>query len=270
MHCLCQRVFLLYSKLVDLQQARFAVRMAATRFGSRVRCQRAHYTRAPPNWLADRPKRIDSLKWRFIGRIEDQQLLFLLQSIVVGLAVAFLVVLVRPDLLPASMAMVAVASPSYADAVDISRTGCRQCLHQAADVRRIHPRRRSGTRFRVRIPGRALRVSSVIDRPRATWSPTTMSSPSATEIRVQLATAGIAEPEMYGRRSRNRPRPAQGRPRRDCRRCRSAAQRQLRVGDVVLAIGNPYGLAKSVTQGIVSATGRGLLESRHLRKLHPD
>jgi serine protease DegS len=34
----------------------------------------------------------------------------------------------------------------------------------------------------------------------------------------------------------------------------------LRIGDVVLAIGNPYGLSKSVTQGIVSATGRGLLE----------
>ena len=33
----------------------------------------------------------------------------------------------------------------------------------------------------------------------------------------------------------------------------------LRIGDVVLAIGNPYGLSKSVTQGIVSATGRGLL-----------
>jgi serine protease DegS len=28
---------------------------------------------------------------------------------------------------------------------------------------------------------------------------------------------------------------------------------------VVLAIGNPYGLSKTVTQGIVSATGRGLL-----------
>ena len=34
---------------------------------------------------------------------------------------------------------------------------------------------------------------------------------------------------------------------------------KLRIGDVVLAIGNPYGLTKSVTQGIVSATGRGLL-----------
>ncbi len=31
---------------------------------------------------------------------------------------------------------------------------------------------------------------------------------------------------------------------------------QLRVGDVVLAIGNPYGVGQTVTQGIVSATGR--------------
>jgi serine protease DegS len=33
----------------------------------------------------------------------------------------------------------------------------------------------------------------------------------------------------------------------------------LRVGDIVLTIGNPYGLSQTVTQGIVSATGRGQL-----------
>lgn len=34
---------------------------------------------------------------------------------------------------------------------------------------------------------------------------------------------------------------------------------QLRVGDVVLAIGNPFGVGQTVTQGIVSATGRNQL-----------
>ncbi len=33
----------------------------------------------------------------------------------------------------------------------------------------------------------------------------------------------------------------------------------LAIGDIVLAIGNPYGLTQTVTQGIVSATGRGLV-----------
>ena len=31
---------------------------------------------------------------------------------------------------------------------------------------------------------------------------------------------------------------------------------ELKIGDVVLAIGNPYGLGQSVSMGIVSATGR--------------
>ncbi len=34
---------------------------------------------------------------------------------------------------------------------------------------------------------------------------------------------------------------------------------ELRVGDVVLAIGNPYGIGQTVTMGIVSATGRSEL-----------
>ena len=46
-------------------------------------------------------------------------LLFVLQSIVVGLAVAFLVVLVRPGLLP-TIGVGTGAPASYADAVDIS------------------------------------------------------------------------------------------------------------------------------------------------------
>ena len=34
---------------------------------------------------------------------------------------------------------------------------------------------------------------------------------------------------------------------------------RMRVGDIVLAIGNPVGLSQTVTQGIISATGRGQL-----------
>ncbi|MEJ2577315.1 MAG: trypsin-like peptidase domain-containing protein [Gammaproteobacteria bacterium] len=38
-----------------------------------------------------------------------------------------------------------------------------------------------------------------------------------------------------------------------------AAREKLRVGDVVLAIGNPYGVGQTVTLGIISATGRNQL-----------
>ncbi|MGH8650491.1 MAG: trypsin-like peptidase domain-containing protein, partial [Burkholderiales bacterium] len=38
-----------------------------------------------------------------------------------------------------------------------------------------------------------------------------------------------------------------------------AQPEQLRVGDIVLAIGNPFGVGQTVTMGIISATGRGNL-----------
>ena len=41
-----------------------------------------------------------------------------------------------------------------------------------------------------------------------------------------------------------------------CRRCRSAIPTSVRVGDVVLAIGNPLGVGQTVTMGIISAKGR--------------
>ena len=45
---------------------------------------------------------------------------------------------------------------------------------------------------------------------------------------------------------------------------------KARVGDWVLAIGNPYGLGGSVTAGIISALHRGITGDRRLRPLHPD
>jgi serine peptidase DegS len=80
----------------------------------------------------------------------------------------------------------------------------------------------------------------------------------ADEIRVQLADGRIATPEIVGMdpdtdlailRVPIKDPPVMPMGRSD----------ELRAGDVVLAIGNPFGLSQTVTQGIVSATGRGRL-----------
>ena len=41
-----------------------------------------------------------------------------------------------------------------------------------------------------------------------------------------------------------------------CRRCRSAILDAVEVGDLVLAIGNPFGVGQTMTSGIVSALAR--------------
>jgi serine protease DegS len=80
----------------------------------------------------------------------------------------------------------------------------------------------------------------------------------ADQIRVQLADGRIAIPSIVGTDPdtdlavlrvdvENPPFMTMGR------------SDELRAGDVVLAIGNPFGLSQTVTQGIVSATGRGRL-----------
>jgi serine protease DegS len=84
----------------------------------------------------------------------------------------------------------------------------------------------------------------------------------AAEIRVQLADGRIATPAIVGTDPdtdlavlrvdvENPPFMTMGR------------SNEVRAGDVVLAIGNPFGLNQTVTQGIVSATGRGRLGVAH-------
>jgi Do/DeqQ family serine protease len=80
----------------------------------------------------------------------------------------------------------------------------------------------------------------------------------ATSIRVQLADGRTTEAQVVGRDPDtdlallkiDLP---------DLPSIRLGRSDTLRVGDVVLAIGNPIGLAQTVTQGIVSATGRDQL-----------
>ncbi len=182
-------------------------------------------------------------------------LIFLVQSIVVGLAAAFVVVLVRPQLLPAlesGRAIVSGRPASYADAVDIS----------APAVANVYTRRlvaageASGASGRFQL-NTGLGSAVVIDSEGYLVTNYHVVA-GASEIRLQMADGRIANPEVVGVDSETDlallkvdlgPLPAIPLGRSD----------QLRIGDVVLAIGNPYGLSKTVTQGIVSATGRGLL-----------
>lgn len=177
---------------------------------------------------------------------------FLLQSVVVGLAVAFLVVLIRPDLLPAIGQPAQNPPFSYADAVDRSAPAVANVytkrLVQDSDAPSARTRFRVSTNF----------ASAVIVDAEGYLVTNFHVVAEAAEIRVQLSDGRIAEPTLVGvdpetdlalLKIEMEALPA----------ISLGSSEQLRIGDVVLAIGNPYGLTKSVTQGIVSATGRGLL-----------
>ena len=178
---------------------------------------------------------------------------FLLQSIVVGLAVAFLVVLLRPDLLPVPGARAGAPPFSYADAVDVSAPAVANVYTKRLVADTSSPTAR--TRFRVSTNF----ASAVIIDPEGYLVTNYHVVAEAAEIRIQLSDGQIAEPELIGVDRET-----------DLALLKInlgivpavplGSSSQLRIGDVVLAIGNPYGLTKSVTQGIVSATGRSLLD----------
>ena len=180
-------------------------------------------------------------------------LLFVLQSIVVGLAAAFLVVLFRPDLLPTIAGSGRLAPASYADAVDISAPAVASIYTK----RLVEYRSSADERPRFRIESSA--GSAVVIDPAGYLVTNFHVVDAVAEINVQFNDGRIAEPEIVGVDAET-----------DLALLRVDMQdiaaiplgssAQLRVGDVVLAIGNPYGLSKSVTQGIVSATGRGEID----------
>lgn len=179
-------------------------------------------------------------------------LVFLLQSVVVGLAVAFLVVLIRPDLLP-KIGTPAGGQPfSYADAVEISAPGVanvytKRLVQEPADAS-ARKRFRVSTNF----------ASAVIIDPEGYLVTNYHVVAEAAEIRIQLSDGRITEPEVIGV-DRETDLALLRIDLREVPAVPLGSSSKLRIGDVVLAIGNPYGLTKSVTQGIVSATGRGLL-----------
>lgn len=179
-------------------------------------------------------------------------LLFVLQSIVAGLAVAFIVVLIRPELLPSLRSADAGAPASYAGAVDASAPSVVTVVTRRLVPGDPDPSGRS--RFRVNTSF----ASAVIIDPEGYLVTNWHVVVEAAEIQVELGDGAFVAPEVVGLDAETdlallkidaRALPA----------IRLGSSRQLRIGDVVLAIGNPYGLTRSVTQGIVSATGRAAL-----------
>ena len=202
---------------------------------------------------------------------------FLLRAAVVGLAVAFLVVWWRPSLLGVSASPAAVRaataplSPSPAGALrPVVMQSFADSVARAAPAvvniytaRLITERRQAAPldqlfgeywpSYRQHVE-RSLGSGVIVDA-KGTIVTNQHVIAGADSIRVQLADGRIAEATVVGQDPDtdiailhlgigNLPVMPLGR------------SDTLRVGDIVLAIGNPYGLSQTVTQGIVSATGR--------------
>ncbi|HEX9877483.1 MAG TPA: trypsin-like peptidase domain-containing protein [Gammaproteobacteria bacterium] len=179
-------------------------------------------------------------------------LAFIGQSVVLGLALAFVVLLYKPNILQQRAGGVVTEPESYAAAVAASAPAVANIY-----TARI-PGQRSGFGGQATSAsaGRGLGSGVVISADGylvTNWHVIR----DADEIRVQLADGRVARPEFVGAdpdtelallRIELPELPVIPLGRSDT----------LAVGDVVLAIGNSFGLSQTVTQGIISATGRGL------------
>ena len=190
-------------------------------------------------------------------------LLFTLQFIILGLAAAFLAIWFRPELLPALQQGQAAPTPtSFADGVNRSarsvvsiytRTLVTEPLGLQSDdplLRALYhdrmvtrPRRGLGSGVILSSDGLILTtlhvISGVDDVIVALWDGRTAEAELVgADPATDLAVLKIELEDL----------PAA-----------NLAATRLRVGDVVLAIGNAFGLSHTVTMGIVSATGRGQL-----------
>ena len=208
---------------------------------------------------------------------------FLVRAVVVGLAIAFLVVWWKPTLLGAQSAP-AAAPPTLTAAniassttppptpVVVMQSFADSVARAAPAVVNIYTARLVRERttpsplsqlfgdywpsYRQRVE-RSLGSGVIVDA-MGTIVTNQHVIAGADSIRVQLADGRIADATIVGQdpdtdiaildlKIGNLPIMPMGR------------SDTLRVGDIVLAIGNPYGLSQTVTQGIVSATGRGQL-----------
>lgn len=199
--------------------------------------------------------------------------LFLLKWTLVGLAGAAIVLLFRPDLFSGPTAASAASSTASNHSTEnpaAQRSFAEAVARAGPAVVNIYTARvvsgsrkstgdalgRSSPQLRQRVEG-SLGSGVIVDAEGHVVTNEHVIQ-GADEIRVQLADGRIATPIIVGTD-----------PDTDLAVLRVdiddppvmplGRSNDLRVGDVVLAIGNPFGLSQTVTQGIVSATGRGRL-----------
>jgi len=200
----------------------------------------------------------------------------LLKAVVIGLALAFLVVWWRPTLLAAhteiAAAPIVPAAPAEVRPVAVMQSFADSVARAAPAVVNIYTRRVVTERmqstplsqlFGDYWPSYRRRIenslgSGVIVDVQGTIVTNQHVIAGAESIQVQLADGRISDAAIVGLdpdtdiailglKLDKLPTISLGR------------SDTLRVGDIVLAIGNPYGIGQTVTQGIVSATGRGQL-----------
>jgi serine peptidase DegS len=189
---------------------------------------------------------------------------FTAQFIILGLAIAFVAVFIRPDLLPAlEQPSGTVKVTSYADAVNLAAPSVvsiytRTMVRQPLSGESLDPY--SMARFQDRMitrPRRGLGSGVIVSRDGLILTTLHVIS-DVDNIIVALFDGRIAEAQVVGidpgtdlavLKIEMGDLPAAS----------LSSDSQLRAGDVVLAIGNAFGLSHTVTMGIVSATGRGQL-----------
>jgi serine peptidase DegS len=199
----------------------------------------------------------------------DRPLVFLAGSVIGGLALAFVIVALRPDLIrragtaavitPARMAEPAPIRVTYAAAVERAAPSVVNVYTARLVTERVAPSSLGELfggflpRYRQRIE-RSLGSGVIVDDSGHIVTNHHVIA-NADSIRVLLADGRVADAHIVGRDPDTdlavlkidlTPLPVAVLGRSD----------QLKVGDVVLAIGNPIGLSQTVTHGIVSATSR--------------
>jgi serine peptidase DegS len=215
-------------------------------------------------------------------------LTFVAVSTLAGLAAAFIAVMVRPELIarheprpaPSREPAPAVAPPvqpvvsappeeapratnSYAEAVEKAAPAVVNIYTARLVTERIQPNAieelfgDARPRYRQRLE-QSLGSGVIVDTEGHVITNHHVIA-TADLIRAQLADGRVADARIVGRDPETDLAILQLDLKRNVPVMPIGHSARVRVGDIVLAIGNPVGLSQTVTQGIVSATGRGQL-----------